>query len=66
VLDKFIKKYHQKDRAEADWDQKASAAFHTKNSLKFLKTLFVTFCMGDYKSLGAIAALPQWPVRPWD
>jgi hypothetical protein len=28
-------------------------------------TLFMTFCMGDYKSLAAIAALPQWPVRPW-
>jgi hypothetical protein len=30
------------DQAEADWDQKASAAFHTKNSLKFLKSLFNT------------------------
>jgi hypothetical protein len=29
------------------------------------KPLFVTFFMGDYKSLAAIAALPQWPVRPW-
>jgi hypothetical protein len=29
------------------------------------KPLFVTFCRGDYKSLAAIAALPQWPVRPW-
>jgi hypothetical protein len=29
------------------------------------KPLFVTFCMGDYKSLAAIAALPQWPVRLW-
>jgi hypothetical protein len=28
------------------------------------RPLFVTFCMGDYKSLAAIAALPQWPVRP--
>jgi hypothetical protein len=28
-------------RAEGDWDQKASAAFHTKNSLKFLKSLFL-------------------------
>jgi hypothetical protein len=27
--------------------------------------LFLTFCMGDYKSLAAIAALPQWPVRAW-
>jgi hypothetical protein len=35
---------------------------------KFFKTpqrpLFVTFCMEDYKSLAAIDALPQWPVRP--
>jgi hypothetical protein len=29
-----------------------------------LRPLFVTFCMGDYKTLAAIAALPQWPVRP--
>jgi hypothetical protein len=28
------------------------------------RPLFVTFCMGDLKSLAAIAALPQWPVRP--
>jgi hypothetical protein len=28
------------------------------------KLFFVTFCIGDYKSLAAIAALPQWPVRP--
>jgi hypothetical protein len=28
------------------------------------KPLFVTFCMGDYKSLAEIAALPQWQVRP--
>jgi hypothetical protein len=28
------------------------------------RPLFVTFCMVDYKSLAAIAALPQWPVRP--
>jgi hypothetical protein len=27
--------------AEADWYQKASAAFHTKNSSKFLKGLFL-------------------------
>jgi hypothetical protein len=26
---------------EVDWDQKASAAFHTKNSLKFQKSLFL-------------------------
>jgi hypothetical protein len=43
-----------------DWDKKASAAFHTKSSKR---PLFVTFCMEDYKSLGTIAALPQWPVR---
>jgi hypothetical protein len=30
------------------------------------RPLFLTFCMGDYKSLAAIAALPQWPVRPWN
>jgi hypothetical protein len=28
------------------------------------RPLFVTFCIGDYKSLAAIATLPQWPVRP--
>jgi hypothetical protein len=27
------------------------------------RPLFGTFCMGDYKSLAAIAAFPQWPVR---
>jgi hypothetical protein len=26
---------------EVDWDQKASAAFHTKKALKFLKSLFL-------------------------
>jgi hypothetical protein len=28
------------------------------------RPLIGKFCMGDYKSLAAIAALPQWPVRP--
>jgi hypothetical protein len=38
----------------------------SKKSFKIPKKhLFVTFCMGDYKSLAAIAALPQWPVHPW-
>jgi hypothetical protein len=29
------------------------------------RPLFVTFCMGDYKNLAEIAALPHWPVRPY-
>jgi hypothetical protein len=41
-----------------DWA--ASAGSHTKNSKK---PLFVSFFMEDYKSLAAIAALPQWPVH---
>jgi hypothetical protein len=31
---------------EADWNQKASAAFHTKNALKFLKSLFCDILYG--------------------
>jgi hypothetical protein len=30
------------------------------------RPLFVIFCMVDYKSLAAIAALLQWPVSPWE
>jgi hypothetical protein len=29
------------------------------------RPLFGTFCMGDYKSLAAIAALSQWQLRTW-
>jgi hypothetical protein len=39
---------------------------HTKKIFKIpQRPLFVTFCIGDYKSLAAIAALPQLPVRLW-
>jgi hypothetical protein len=63
----WLKVLHQ--RIRVDWDQKASATFHTKIFQKVpkipLKGPFLTYCVRDCKGLGDIYRIALWPVSGW-